>query len=264
MPSATEARIGRSIIGGRDAAAASRARDRRCPARGRPARLKPGARPVAPWPEGSRVESVAVLVGLLGVLLVSAASPGPSFVLVARTAVARSRRDGLAAAFGMGAGAAVFAALVLLGLTAVLARVPTLYAGLKLLGGMWLLLLAWRMWRGAAAPLALVGEGTGGRDAAAAFRAGLATQLTNPKTAVYYGSVFAALLPRHPPGWLVLALPPLVLMVEAGWYALVAIVFSAGRPRAAYLRAKPWVDRAAGAVMGLLGTRLALEAVRAR
>ena len=55
--------------------------------------------------------------------------------------------------------AAVFTALVLLGLTAVLARVPLLYAGLKLLGGMWLLLLAWRMWRGAAGPLASAGEG---------------------------------------------------------------------------------------------------------
>ena len=210
------------------------------------------------------MEPIVTLVGLLGVLLVGAASPGPSFVLVARTAVARSRRDGLAAALSMGAGAAIFTALVLLGLTAVLARVPLLYAGLKLLGGLWLLLLAWRMWRGAAGPLALAGDGAAWRDAAAAFRAGLATQLTNPKTAVYYGSVFAALLPRHPPGWLVLALPPLVLVVEAGWYARVALVFSAGRPRAAYLRAKRWVDRAAGAVMGLLGSRLALEAIRAR
>ena len=76
--------------------------------------------------------------------------------------------------------------------------------------------------------------------------------------------MFAALLPQHPPDWLVIALPPLVLVVEAGWYTLVALVFSAGRPRAAYLRAKRWVDRAAGVVMGLLGSRLALEAIRAR
>jgi threonine/homoserine/homoserine lactone efflux protein len=47
---------------------------------------------------------------------------------------------------------------------------------------------------------------------------------------------------------------------ETAWYALVALAFSASRPRAVYLRAKTWIDRAAGAVIGLLGMRLILEA----
>lgn len=42
----------------------------------------------------------------------------------------------------------------------------------------------------------------------------------------------------------------------AGWYALVAIAFSAERPRQHYLRSKLWLDRTAGAVMGLLGLKL--------
>lgn len=202
------------------------------------------------------MEPVAALAGLLGVLLVGSVSPGPSFVLVARTAVARSRRDGVAAALGMGLGAVVFTTLVLLGLTAVLGRVPLIFTGVKLLGGLWLLLLAWRLWKGAAAPLALAGGGTDRSNPSASFRTGLATQVTNPKTAIYYGSVFAALLPQHPPGWLILALPPLVFVMEAGWYVLVAVLFSSGGPHAAYLRGKRWVDRTASAVMGLLGLRL--------
>jgi len=104
-------------------------------------------------------------------------------------------------------GAVIFTTLVLLGMTAVLARVPLLFAGLKLFGGLWLLLFAWRLWQGAAAPLTLAGGGMDHPNPAASFRTGLATQVTNPKTAIYYGSVFAALLPQHPPGWLVLALP---------------------------------------------------------
>ncbi len=101
------------------------------------------------------MEPVTALAGLLGVLLVGSISPGPSFVLVARTAVARSRRDGVSAALVMGVGAVIFTALVLLSLTTVLARVPLLFTGIKLLGGLWLLLLAWRLWQGATAPLAL-------------------------------------------------------------------------------------------------------------
>lgn len=51
-----------------------------------------------------RMSASLALVGILGALLVGAISPGPSFVLVSRIAVKMSRKDGLAAALGMGIG----------------------------------------------------------------------------------------------------------------------------------------------------------------
>jgi threonine/homoserine/homoserine lactone efflux protein len=92
------------------------------------------------------------------------------------------------------------------------------------------------------------------------FGFGLATQLSNPKIVAVFGAVFAALFPEHPPLWLYVALPPLIFCQETFWYALVALAFSSSRPRAFYLRAKTWIDRAAGAVIGLLGVRLIFEA----
>jgi threonine/homoserine/homoserine lactone efflux protein len=89
----------------------------------------------------------------------------------------------------------------------------------------------------------------------------LLTQLSNPKAAVFYGSIFAALLPASPSTWLLLVLPPSVFLVEAGWYAIVAMLFSSRRPRAIYVGAKGWIDRVAGAVMGALGVRLISESV---
>jgi threonine efflux protein len=79
---------------------------------------------------------------------------------------------------------------------------------------------------------------------------------------VIYGSIFAALLPAHPSLWMCLALPPLILLVEAGWYVVVALAFSSARPRAAYLRSKRWIDRVAGSVMGALGMRLIVDGGR--
>jgi threonine/homoserine/homoserine lactone efflux protein len=92
---------------------------------------------------------------------------------------------------------------------------------------------------------------------------GLATQLSNPKIVAVFAAVFAALLPAEPPLWLDLALPPLIFVQETAWYALVAVAFSSARPRAAYLRAKTWIDRIAGSVIGLLGARLVWEARQA-
>ena len=180
--------------------------------------------------------------------------------MVARTAAAQSRSDGVAAALGMGLGGFFFALLALLGLQAVLAAVPVLHAALKILGGLYLAWLGWRIWRAAAQPLDVsAGPAPSGR----AFLLGLATQVSNPKTALVYASVFAAFLPPQYGMGFAVALLLLIFLLEAGWYALVALALSAEQPRAAYLRGKAWIDRTAGAVLMLLGVKLAFDANRA-
>jgi threonine/homoserine/homoserine lactone efflux protein len=202
-------------------------------------------------------------LAILAALVVGVVSPGPSFVLVARTAIAASRRDGLAAALGMGLGGVLFGSLALAGLTAVLTRAGWLYLGVQLLGGAYLVYLGITIWRGAASKTSIAAAAPEARrNAARSFWIGLATQASNPKTAIVYASVFAALMPAAPPLWFILALPPALFAIEAGWYAAVALAFSADGPRAAYLRAKTWIDRAAGTVMAGLGLRLLYEAAR--
>ncbi|MBN8998345.1 MAG: LysE family transporter [Rhizobiales bacterium] len=207
------------------------------------------------------MSSFAALFAILGALLVGAISPGPSFVFVVRTSVARSRLDGLAAALGMGIGAMAFAALALLGLRTLMTEAAGLYWALKIAGGLYLVYLRIRIWLGAGAPMAaLGGEGAARPAPARSFTMALLTQLSNPKIVAVFGAVFAALLPAHYPLWLALALPPLIFIQETAWYAIVALAFSSSRPRALYLRARTAIDRAAGAVIALLGVRLLLDA----
>lgn len=208
---------------------------------------------------------IAVLLAIAGALAIGAMSPGPSFVLVSRVAVTASRPNGLAAALGMGVGGATFGVLALAGLSALLQQVEWLHLALKILGGGYLVYLGIRIWRSAATPLVVDATGPGqSRSTTRSFWIGLATQLSNPKTAIYYASIFAALLPAKPAEWLLFALPPTIFVIEAGWYAIVALAFSASGPRSAYLRFKAWVDRAAGAVLGVLGARLLLDGIPAR
>src|SRR5882762_4266922 len=108
-----------------------------------------------PTTREASMQAAIILFGILGTLLIGAMSPGPSFVLVARTSIALSRRDGLAAALGMGLGSIAFASLVLLGLQALLARIAWLDTGLKLVGGAYLIYLAFRLWRSASDALAV-------------------------------------------------------------------------------------------------------------
>lgn len=212
------------------------------------------------------IESVWPYLGPVGLILLAllagVVSPGPSFVQVARIAVARSRADGLVAALGMGLGALFFAALALGGLHAVLTAMPALYIALKLLGGLYLMWMAFNIWRGAHQALEM-GDADGQaprHTLRQSFRLGLVTQLSNPKCAVVYGSVFAALLPAQFPLAAGLLLLAGVVVMETGWYAVVAVLLSSAAPRAVYLRSKTLVDRTAAGVMGLLGLRLVATA----
>ncbi|CAH0339554.1 LysE family transporter [Rhizobium sp. CECT 9324] len=204
----------------------------------------------------------ATLFSILTAIAIGAMSPGPSFILVSRLSVSRSRLHGLAAAIGMGLGGALFATLALAGLTALIQQVAWLYLTLKVFGGVYLVYFGIRIWQGASQPLADVGTGAhDGRSALGCLAIAFLAQISNPKTAVVYASIFAALMPANPPTSVLLILPPAIFLVEAGWYAIVALAFSARRSQAVYLRFKMWIDRAAGAVMGVLGVRLISESL---
>jgi threonine/homoserine/homoserine lactone efflux protein len=208
-----------------------------------------------------KMEIIATLISILGVMSLGIMSPGPSFVLVARTAVANSRADGLATAIGMGVGGLFFAALALLGLQAVLLSVPTLYMALKILGGAYLFYLAVVIWRGSKQTID-INDGSCEKPSKVyqSFKIGLITQLSNPKTAIFYGSVFAALLPTNLSISMALILALMLFVLEAGWYSIVALVLSSNSPRKIYLNLKTVLDRLASFIIGGLGLKLIIEA----
>lgn len=85
---------------------------------------------------------------------------------------------------------------------------------------------------------------------------GLMTQLSNPKTAIVFASIYSALLPQVIPPLFYLVIPLLAFCIDAGWYVIVAFTLSTEAPRQAYLRFKTMFDSAAGTVMALLGLKL--------
>jgi threonine/homoserine/homoserine lactone efflux protein len=203
------------------------------------------------------MQALSALTGIVATLAFGTVSPGPSFVMVARTAVSSSRAHGVAAALGMGAGGVVFAIAALLGLNGLLLAVPSLFVLLKVAGGLYLAWLGFRIWRSARHALPMGGDGArAGATLRRSLALGFSTQISNPKTAIVYASVFAAFMPAAPSLGFDLAVAVCVFAIEAGWYALVAVALSSERPRRAYLRYKAWLDRAAGGVMVALGLRL--------
>ena len=198
------------------------------------------------------------LLAIAGVLFAGAMSPGPSFMVVAQNSLAKSRAHGIATALGTGLGVAIFALLASFGVTALIAQVPTAYVVFKLLGGAYLLYLAFRIWQGARQPLSAGedAEAEQGHSLYQSFLMGLITQTSNPKTALVIAGIFAAFMPEKPPAYTSVLVALIAFVIDFSWYAAVAITLSGDRSRGVYARAKIGFDRVAAAFLGLVGLRL--------
>jgi RhtB (resistance to homoserine/threonine) family protein len=193
------------------------------------------------------------MIGFIHILAV--VSPGPSFLITARTAVARSRADGIKVALGLGAGSIVWAAAALLGLNLLFRHFPWLFVGMKVAGALYLLWIAYQIFRHAADPVDM-NERAHDETGHNPLVRGFLTQLANPKVVVFFGSIFVAMLPSEVPGWMIVALIAIVTVNEVGWYSLVSLFFGSPPVRRFYLAAKRWIDRVTGAFLGILGLRL--------
>lgn len=200
---------------------------------------------------------LTTLLAIGAAQMVAVISPGPSFLITARTAVVHSRAQGVKVAAGLTAGTVVWAGAALFGLNALFQAVPVLFLVMKVAGAVFLLWIAWQIFAHAKDPLKFEGEAASSQP----FVKGLLVQLGNPKVMVFFGSIFIALLPANPPLWLLFAIWLLVSFNELWWYTVVSLFFGSGPVRTAYLGAKAWIDRVTGAFLAIVGIRLLWNAI---
>lgn len=199
--------------------------------------------------------TLAQIVAFNVTLLAAIASPGPAFLLMLRNSIAGGLRAGMATGLALGLVAAMWTGAALLGLAAVFEIVPWLYSVMKVGGALYLLYLAWGMWRGAAAPLD-TDSVCGHRRA---FRSGLIVQLANPKSVLFAGAVIVVIFPAGLSWSDSLLIVTNHFLVEICVYTAMAFGLSRPPARAAYMRLKVWADRIAAGIMGALGLRLLLQ-----
>ena len=114
--------------------------------------------------------------------------PGVNFVLIAQLAAGSARSVSLAAVAGITTVTLTWATLAILGMGAVFAAHPALRQAFQVAGGAYLCYVAFKLWRSPPVDAnAEVKPVTTSR--AAAFRLGFITNVFNPKTALFFGSV---------------------------------------------------------------------------
>lgn len=195
------------------------------------------------------------LASLFVVSLVTCLVPGPNNFMLMRLGMRRGRAAALAAGVGTTLSCVVWCAAAALGLAAVLAAAPWLYRVLKVGGGLYLVWFAWSLSR--AEPVRAEGAGpVAKRSLLGDVWQGFAVNMTNPKSVLFFASIFSAYVGPNTPFWVHMAAVGVVCATCLGWQVAMAFLFSARAAATAYGRAQRPLDLAAALLMGAFGLSL--------
>lgn len=182
--------------------------------------------------------------------------PGFNFILIGQLAAGGSRQQAMAAVAGMVSATLIWATLALAGVGVIFSAHPLIRQVVQVSGGLYLLQLAYKLWRSGAAPVAAQHTSM---SKALAFRTGFITSALNPKIALFYGSVFATALPAQPGVSMVSAALMLVLANSLLWHSSLAWLLSMPRVQQLYLLRYQRLTKFSAVLVGIYGVKLLLS-----
>jgi threonine efflux protein len=199
--------------------------------------------------------SLVTVIILHWVVLVT---PGANVLLISQLAASGDKRGAMYASLGVCTVTFLWATLAILGVNALFAAVPQLRIAVQIAGGVYLVYMAIRLWRsGHSAD----GTKTQSLEPWPAFQMGFLTNITNPKSALFFGSVFAAALPHDASAMIWAVAVALVVVNALVWHFFLALAFSHPRVQAGYARQRQRLNRIAAAIVGAMGARLLIASI---
>jgi threonine/homoserine/homoserine lactone efflux protein len=194
---------------------------------------------------------------IVGICALGAMSPGPSLAMVLKHTLAGGRRQGMIAGAVHGVGVGLYAFICLSGLAVLIVTSTTLFQLLQILGALYLLWLGIQGLRSHAKPDQPMAE----VETQAAVRDGFLIVFLNPKIAVFFIALFSQVVGSETSLAARLGYAATALVLDGGWYVLVAWLFSNPRWLQHLQRKAVWLDRIFGVVLIGLAGKLAFELI---
>lgn len=188
--------------------------------------------------------------------LIVAITPGPDSLLVLRSSLLAGRRTGARVAGGAATGSLVWGVCSAVGVTAIVAASAQAYRAVQLAGACYLVVLGLRGWRERA------GHESFRLQRSPGFRAGLLSNLLNPKVGLFFLAVMPQFIPPHAHvASYALAFATVDAVIAAVWLIAVAWISDKTRSLLRRPRVRTALDRATGTALVTLGLKVATEQV---
>ncbi len=192
------------------------------------------------------------------VFLLAMASPGPNILAVIGTSMSVGRSSGIALACGVASGSFTWAVLTVIGLAALLTTFAAALTVIKICGGAYLLWLAYKSFKSAAAKHDLEAKQLAGgkRSHFGYAQRGYIIQMTNPKAALAWIAIISLGLQQGAPLWVGAAIVIGTFIMSLGLHILYAVAFSTNTMVRIYGRARRAIQTTLGAFFAFAGIKL--------
>jgi RhtB (resistance to homoserine/threonine) family protein len=200
------------------------------------------------------VDQILVIVSVTFLVMVS---PGPDMVLVLRNTLVSGRRAGLETSVGILCGNLIHIAYSLLGIGLLISQSIVAFSVLKFAAAAYLIYLGIMSFRSDANALDLHNI-DGRRRRRTSFVQGFVNNLLNPKGALFYLGVFTTVITPETSSAAMLVLICIMMSVSASFWLI--FVYTLDRPaiRERIERSQRMVNRVFGAVLIVIGARVAV------
>lgn len=190
--------------------------------------------------------------------LINVVSPGPANFAIIGVAISQGRRAGLIMALGVIGGSLTWACAAALGLAALLRSYAIALEIMKVLGGLYLIYLAWKAYRSARMPDADAAIGTLRSDYSAKqlWLRGYAIHVTNPKAIFAWLAIISLGLPANAPTSAILLIVGICITSSLLIFTGYAMLFSTRHALRVYKSARRWIEGAMAVFYSVAGLKL--------
>src|SRR5690554_316742 len=208
---------------------------------------------------------MSLLLTICALHFVAQLSPGPDIILIAKSSASTTRRNTIHIIAGISLGIVLWVVLTLLGFTVLVEQFPWIQQVLMLIGGLFLARMGWAMLSGG---LRSLKQSTALEDVPAQssaqknyFLLGLFTNLSNPKTLIYFSSVFSLALSSSASDYLKAQLAVIIPLQTFLTFVLLMLLLSQPKIKAVYQRSGSYIDILSGALFLIFALWLGYDAI---
>ena len=191
-------------------------------------------------------------------------SPGPDVLLIAKSSASTTRTNTLKIILGISVGIVVWVVLTLLGFTVLTQQFPWIQQVLMFVGSLFLAKMGWAMLKGGISALKSKVQADDEVVVEKAkenyFLLGLFTNLANPKTLIYFSSVFSLALSANAGEYLKTQLAFIIPIQTFITFTLLMMIVSQPKIKDAYQRAGAYIDVLSGSLFLIFAIVLCYEA----
>ncbi len=193
---------------------------------------------------------MSLLFTICALHFIAQLSPGPDVLLIAKSAASDSRLNALKIIAGISAGIVLWVVLTLAGFSVLIDQFPWIQQVLMIVGGAFLAKMGWGMLQGGLQAFkqrhVTTDQHIQSDPPKNYFLLGLFTNLSNPKTLIYFSSVFSLALSSSASEGLKSQLAVIIPLQTFLTFALLMLLISHPKIKTLYQRAASYIDLISG------------------